>query len=195
MEHETAPDAGPALAINEGEAHGAEVTHTEVAEDGPIPLLQPAYFDNLIFWAVLSLVAIYLILTKLALPRIGATLAQREGTIGSDLAAAEALRARARDAQAAYDRALTEARAEANRIAQTTRDAIQADLDQALAQADAQIEARAAAGARAVAEIQSQAQSSVAQVARDTAREILRVLGAQVDEVAVDRAVSQRVEG
>jgi F-type H+-transporting ATPase subunit b len=195
MEHETAPDAGPALAINEGEAHGAEVTHTEVAEDGPIPLLQPAYFDNLIFWAVLSLVAIYLILTKLALPRIGATLAQREGTIGSDLAAAEALRARASEAQAAYDRALAEARAEANRIAQTTRDAIQADLDQALAQADAQIEARAAAGARAVAEIQSQAQSSVAQVARDTAREILRVLGAQVDEAAVDRAVSQRVGG
>lgn len=195
MEHETAPDAGPALAINEGEAHGAEVTHTEVAEDGPIPLLQPAYFDNLIFWAVLSLVAIYLILTKMALPRIGATLAQREGTIGSDLAAAEALRARAREAQAAYDRALAEARAEANRIAQTTRDAIQADLDQALARADAQIEARAAEGARAVAEIQSQAQSSVAQVARDTAREILRVLGAQVDEAAVDRAVSQRVEG
>jgi F-type H+-transporting ATPase subunit b len=196
MEHDTIPDAGPALAINEGEAHGAEVTHTEVAhEDGPIPLLQPAYFDNLIFWAVLSLVAIYLILTKMALPRISATIAQREGTIGSDLAAAQALRARAAEAQTAYDRALAEARAEANRIAQQTRDAIQADLDQALAQADAQIEARAAEGARAVAQIQAQAQASVSEVARDTAREILRVLGAQVDEAAVDRAVAQRVGG
>jgi len=144
---------------------------------------------------VLSLVAIYLILTKMALPRISATIAQREGTIGSDLAAAQALRARAVEAQTAYDAALAQARAEANRIAQQTRDAIQADLDQALAQADAQIEARAAEGARAVAEIQAQAQGSVAHVARDTAREILRVLGAQVDEAAVDRAVAQRVGG
>ncbi|MBP1805828.1 F0F1 ATP synthase subunit B' [Rubellimicrobium aerolatum] len=174
----------------------AELTHgTAVPTEGPIPLLQPAYFDNLIFWAVVALVAIYFILSRMALPRIGSTLATREGTIASDLSAAEALRAQARDAQAAYDKAVAEARAESNRIAQATRDAIKADLDAALAQADAQIEARAAEGARAVAEIQSQAQGSVAEVARDTAREILRVLGGQVDETAVDRAVSARVGG
>lgn len=186
-------DAGPALEVNEDAANGAT---TEVPqEEGPIPLLQPAYFDNLIFWALLSLVAIYLILTRLALPRIGGTIAQREGTIGSDLAAAETFRAQAREAQAAYERALAEARAEANRIAQETRDAIQAELDTALAQADAQIEARAAQGARAVAEIQAQARGSVAQVARDTTREILRVLGAPVDEALVDRAVATRMGG
>ncbi len=192
MEHD-ALDAGPALEINEGEVHG---TATEVPhEDGPIPLLQPAYFDNLIFWSIVSLAAIYLILTRIALPRIGNTLAQRQGTIGSDLAAAENFRAQARDAQAAYDKALTEARAEANRIAQETRDAIQADLDVALAQADAQIDTRAAEGARAVAEIQTQAQASVGEVARDVAREILRVLGAQDDPAAVERAVAQRTGG
>jgi F-type H+-transporting ATPase subunit b len=190
-------DAGPA--VDPEALHGAEEAHgtaTEVPhEDGPIPLLQPAYFDNLIFWAVLSLVAIYLILTRMALPRIGHTIAQREGTIGSDLAAAESLRAQAREAQEAYDRALAEARAEANRIAQQARDEVQADLDRALAQADAEIDARAAQGARAVAEIQSQAQGSVAQVARDVAREILQALGAPVDDAAVDRAVAQRTKG
>ena len=205
MEHEeTALDAGPALIVNEDAAHGAdaaldgdthtETTHTEVAE-GPIPLLQPAYFDNLIFWAVMALVAIYLILTRMALPRIGGTIAQREGTIGADLAAAETFRAQAREAQSSYDAALAQARAEANRIAQETRDAIQADLDRQLALADAEIEARAAQGARAVSEIQAQAQASVTEVARDATREILRVLGAPVDEALVDRAVMTRVGG
>lgn len=194
MENET--DAGPALEINEGQDHAGEVAHSEVAlEEGPIPLLQPAYFDNLIFWAVLALVSVYLILTRTALPRISQTLAQREGTIGSDLAAAESLRAQAQEAQASYDRALAEARAEANRIAQEARDAVQADLDRALAQAEAQIDARAAQGAQAVAAIQAQAQDSVALVARDVSREILRALGGRVDEAALDRALAQRMGG
>jgi len=192
MENEETTHAGEAT---HGDPTG-ELTHgTAVPTEGPIPLLQPAYFDNLIFWSVIALIAIYFILTRMALPRIGSTLATREGTISSDLAAAEAFRTQAREAQSAYDRAVAEARAEANRIAQQTRDQIQAELDAALAQADAQIEARAAEGARAVAEIQAQAQASVSEVARDTAREILRVLGAQVDEAAVDRAVAQRVGG
>lgn len=190
MEHEeTAP--GEVHAEGEDLAHGTEVAH----EEGPIPLLQPAYFDNLIFWAVLALIAIYLIVSRIAVPRIGGIIAQREGTIGSDLAAAESFRTQAREAQGAYDKALAEARAEANRIAQETRAAIQAELDVALAQADAQIDARAAQGARAVAEIQAQAQASVGAVARDVAREILQVLGAQADEAAVDRAVAQRTGG
>jgi F-type H+-transporting ATPase subunit b len=193
MEHEDTTHAADQAhgAVTEELAHGTAVPSGE----GPIPLLQPAYFDNLIFWAVVAMIAIYFILTKMALPRIGSTIATREGTISSDLAAAEALRAQARDAQVAYDKALADARAEANRIAQQTRDAIQADLDAALAQADVQIDARAAQGARAVAEIQSQAQASVAEVARDAAREILRVMGGQVDEVAVDRAVAARMGG
>ena len=182
---------------HDANAAEAELTHgTAVPSgEGPIPLLQPAYFDNLIFWSLVALVAIYFILTRMALPRIGSTIATREGTINSDLAAAEALRTQARDAQAAYDKAVADARAEANRIAQATRNQIQAELDTALAQADAQIEARAAQGARAMAEIQAQAQASVAEVARDAAREILRVMGGQVDEAAVDRAVTARVGG
>ena len=36
-----------------------------------MPQLDPAIFPNLIFWLVVALVALYLILSKVALPRIG----------------------------------------------------------------------------------------------------------------------------
>ena len=189
MEEEEVHEAGPALEVNECE-HTAT---TEVAheEEGGMPQLDPSTFDNQIFWLLVSLAAIFLILTRVALPRISATLAMRRGTIGGDLAAAEDLRAQAREAQTAYDRALAEARAESARIAAQTRDEIQAQLDAELAQADARIEAKSAESALALRQIESEAAGSVEAVARDAARAILEALGGRPDDAAVDSAVAR----
>ena len=193
-EDHTAPDAGPALVANE--AHGeTTATHAAEEEGGAMPQLNPDYFDNLIFWLLVTLVAIFLILTRVALPRIGATLATRRGTIGSDLAAAEALRTQARDAQAAYDKALADARAEASRIGAQARAEIQAQLDAELAQADARIEAKAAQSAQALRQIEAEAAGSVEAVARDAARAVIEVLGGQPDPAAVDAAVARTMRG
>ena len=65
------------------DAHGA----AEAAGPG-MPQLDFSTWGNQIFWLVLALVAIYLILSRVALPRIEAVLAERQGTITNDIAAA-----------------------------------------------------------------------------------------------------------
>lgn len=194
MEEEEALDAGPALEVNEVE-HAATTGVAQEEESGGMPQLDPSTFDNQIFWLLVSLVAIFLILTRVALPRIGATLAMRRGTIGGDLAAAETLRAQAREAQAAYEQALAEARAESARIAAEARAGIQAQLQAELAQADARIEARSAESALALRQIEAEAAGSVEEVARDAARAILETLGARPDDAAVDMAVARAMRG
>ena len=197
MEHES---EAPELAGDEGD-HGVEgenlgtgtVAHEE--EAGGMPQLDPSTFDNQIFWLLVSLAAIFLILTRIALPRISATLAMRNGTISSDLAAAENLRAQAKDAQAAYDKALADARAEANRIGAETRAQIQAELDEELARADARIEAKSAESMAALRSIEAEAGQSVGAVARDAARAILETLGGRPDDAAVDAAVTRAMRG
>src|SRR5690606_22415070 len=84
-------------------------THGEHAVG--MPQLDFTTFPNQIFWLVLTLIAIYLVLNRVALPRIGAILAERQGTITNDIAAAEDLRNKAKEAEAAYDKALADARA------------------------------------------------------------------------------------
>ena len=106
--------------------HGAaEAAHGS----GGMPQLDFSTYANQIFWLVVTLVVIYFILSRIALPRIAAVLAERQGTITNDLAAAEDLKAKAVEAETAYNQALADARAEAQRIAAETRAAIQADLD------------------------------------------------------------------
>ena len=94
-----------------------------------MPQLDFSTFPNQIFWLVVTLVVIYLILSRVALPRIGAILAERQGTISNDLAQAENLKAKAVEAEEAYNKALADARAEAQRIIGEARAEIQADLD------------------------------------------------------------------
>jgi F-type H+-transporting ATPase subunit b len=159
-----------------------------------MPQLDISTFPNQIFWLVLTLVAIYFVLNRIALPRIGAVLAERQGTITNDIAAAEELRLRAREAEAAYDKALADARAEAQRIAQGARAEMQADLDAAIARADAEIGARTAESEAEIAQIREEAAASVREVARDTTAEIVRALGLEPDASSIESAVVRRVE-
>lgn len=160
-----------------------------------MPQLDPSSFPNQIFWLVIALVLIWWILSRIALPRIGAVLAERAGTISNDIAAAEELALKVKEAEAAYDKALVDARAEANRIIAETRAEIQADLDAATAQADAQIAEKTAQSEAAIAAIRAEANNSVREVARQTAAEIVSALGGQADGELVAAAVDARVKG
>lgn len=160
-----------------------------------MPQLDFSTWGNQIFWLVLALLATYFILSRVALPRIGAVLAERQGTITNDIAAAEDLKARAIEAEAAYDKALIDARAEAQLIVTKARADIQGDLDAAIAKADAEIAAKSAESEKAIADIRASAMENVKEVAKDTAQEIVAALGGTADAGTVETAVTARMKG
>ncbi len=160
-----------------------------------MPQLCGEWFSNQIFWLVIALVAVYFILSRIALPRIAAILAERQGTITNDLAAAEDLKNQAAAAEEAYNKALADARAAAQTIVAEAKADIQADLNIAIAKADAEIAAKAAESEKAIAEIRDGALQSVEEVANDTAGEIVAALGGKADAKAVTKAVTDRLKG
>lgn len=160
-----------------------------------MPQLDITTFPNQIFWLLVTLVVIYLVLNRVALPRIGAVLAERKGTITNDLAAAEELKLKAVAAEKAYNDALARARAEAARIVAAARADIQRDLDAATAEADARIAAKAAESERAIAEIRAGAMGAVTEVAQDTVQALVAALGGKADAGMVAEAVQSRLKG
>ena len=175
-----------------------ELAGTCVGPDGSaigMPQLCFDWWGNQIFWLVLTLIAIYLILSRVALPRIGAVLAERAGTITNDLAAAEDLKAKAVEAEDAYNKALADARTEAQRIVDEAKAEIKADLDTAIAKADAEIAAKSAESEKAIAEIRASAMENVKEVAKDTAKEIVAAMGGKADARTITSAVNARMKG
>ncbi len=180
------------------ETNGAETASSCVDAGGSaigMPQLCGDWFGNQIFWLVITLVVIYFVLSRIALPRIAAILAERQGTITNAIASAEDLKAKAAAAEEAYNKALADARAEAQNIAAETRASIQADLDVAIQKADAEISAKAAESEKTIAEIRANAMDSVKDVAKDTAKEIVSALGIKADAKAVTSAVTARLKG
>lgn len=182
-------------------AHGAETGAAAAghaaaaASSGGMPQLDFTTFPNQIFWLVVALVALYLILSRVALPRIGSVLAERMGTITNDIAAAETFKGQAADAEAAYHKALDDARAAAAKVVEEARRAIQKDLDVAIARADAEIAARTAESEARIGEIRASAAEAVSEVARDTTREILSVFGVKADARSVTATVTALLKG
>lgn len=160
-----------------------------------MPQLDFSTFPNQIFWLVVTLVVIYFVLSRIALPRIAAVLAERQGTITNDIAAAEELKQKAGEAEAAYEKALADARAEAGRIAAEAKAEMQADVAEAMKKADSEIAARTAESEARIDEIRAGAIDAIRSVAKDTAKEVVSALGLEADEAAINAAVEARVKG
>ena len=93
--------------------------HTEQpAGHGAFPPFQSEHYPSQLVWLTISFALLYVLMAKVALPRIGSILAERSRVIGDDLAAAERLKERSNAAHAAYEKALADARARAQGLAE-----------------------------------------------------------------------------
>ncbi|MDR6264005.1 F0F1 ATP synthase subunit B' [Roseobacter sp. N2S] len=175
----------------------ATETHAAASEHAQgMPQLDFSTFPNQIFWLLVTLVVIYFVMSRVALPRIASVLAERHGAIQSDLDKAEQMKAKAVEAEAAYNKALVDARAEAQSIVDAARAEIQKEVDVAMAKADAEIAVKAAESETEIKAIRDSALSAIEEVANDTAVEIVNaVMPAAADAKAVKAAVTARLKG
>lgn len=177
------------------ESVASSIAHGETETATGLPQLDLSTFANQIFWLLVALPVLYWVVAKVALPRIGAVLSDRQGAITGDLMAAEEFKLKAKEAEAAYDKALADARSEAQKIVAANRAEIQKELDVAIAHADAEIAARTAESEKRIRDIRDSAENDTREVARDVTAELVRSFGGTVDQSAVDQAVDARMKG
>ena len=172
-------------------------TQTQDAIDGApgLPQLDFSSFGNQIFWLIICLLAIYLILSRIALPRIAEVLTERQDRITDDLAAAEELKVQASLAEEAYNQALVEARNEAKHIVVKAKAEMQVELDTAIKIADEEIAEKNKVSDKVISEIKAGALESVRAVATDTASSVVVALGGSAEADKIMSAVANRMKG
>jgi F-type H+-transporting ATPase subunit b len=165
--------------------------HTETpAGQHAFPPFQAQYFPSQLLWLAVSFVLLYMLMSRVALPRIGSIIADRSKRIADDLKAAEGFRAQSDAANATYEKALADARARAQSIASTTREeqaALAAETNKRL---EAQLNARLAAAEQSIATTRTAAMGNVGTIAADTASAIVeRLIGKAPAEHEVTAAL------
>ena len=155
-----------------------------------MPQLDPSTFGSQLFWLAVSFVTLYVVLSVLVLPRIGATMAKRSEQLDGDLAEAEALRARAEAALEAYEEALAQARTKALVVAQNMRAEVQAETARQKAELDAKLAEEAAAADSRLAATREAALAGLRDAAKDIVGEVMLSIGVdQADDKSVEAAL------
>src|SRR3974390_1648371 len=89
----------------------ASTEQVPAGEHGVFPPFDSHTFPSQLFWLTLTFVALYLLMSRVALPRIASILEDRRRHIGDHLAEAQRLKGQSDAAITANEMALTEARA------------------------------------------------------------------------------------
>lgn len=157
-----------------------------------MPQLNINDFAPQLIWLAISFVLLYLIMSRVALPRVGQILEERSSRIASDLTAAAKLREDTEKAIADYEQALADAKARAQVIAREARDEMTRDIERQRAEVDQTIATQTADAEKRINTMKEAALSHVGEIATDTAEALLaRLLGKTVARSELQGAVNE----
>lgn len=162
-----------------------------------MPQLDFATFPAQLVWLAICFVALYALMKRVGLPRVGAILAQRRDRIEGDLAAASQMKNEAEAVIAAYERALAEARADAQATVRETIEKLNAAAAERQRKLAHSLAAETAAAERRIVAAKNEALAGLRDVAVEVARAAAaKVAGAELDparaRAAVDAVLRER---
>lgn len=166
-------------------------TQTEVPPKGNFPPFQADTFASQLFWFAIAFAALYVIVSRLAIPRVGGIIDARRQSVEGDLAEAKRLKDSSDAAIAAYEKALADARGRAQALANETREKYAAEAETARKQLDATLNSKLAQAEQAIATRRTAAMANVQGIAVDTAAAIIeRMIGNAPASADVAKAVA-----
>jgi F-type H+-transporting ATPase subunit b len=164
------------------------VTHsTTQAEHGAgFPPFKTDSFPSQFFWLAISFVVLFVVLWRVAGPRIRHVIGQRQGQIASDIDTAGKHKSDAEAALASYETTLASARTRAHAEADENRKRVEVEVEKSKAAAEADFRDAATKAEAAIAAARAEAAVHVTKAAQDAAAAIVsRLLG---DTVAPEEA-------
>ncbi len=185
------------MAESHGNAKGS-TAHTEAdgGHKAPFPPFQKDTFASQLVSLLVAFVALYLIVSRIALPRVGSLLDERQNKIEGDLATAQKLRDESDAALKAYESELASARSRAQAIGAETREKLNAASEAERKTLEERLSVKLAEAEKTIAATREAAMSNVRSIASDAAIAIVqRLTGVAPDRRAANKAVDATLKG
>lgn len=166
----------------------------DAAQKKPFPPLDPTTFAPQLFWLALTFGVLYVILSRVALPRVSEVIEERRDRIQRDLDAAERLKDETDKAINGYEAALADARSNASGIAKEERETLSAEVEREQAKVEDQISAKLAEAEARIAETKQNALTKVTEIASETASAIVgKLIGQNVNPDEAKKALPNHI--
>jgi F-type H+-transporting ATPase subunit b len=176
-----------------------QTAHTSTAVPGghehAFPPFDKQTFPSQLLWLALTFAALYLIMARIALPRVASILETRSKRIADDLAQAQHLKGESDEQLAIHEKALADAHARGQTVVSEARRQQVADADARRKSLDAALAARIGEAEKIIAGKKSAAMANVGDIAADAATAIIeRLIGTTPAKEEVASAVTSALK-
>lgn len=191
----------PAFAQEAAPAAAQAHTETGVPAEGhpAFPPFDAKTYPSALLWLVITFGIFYVVMRKAVIPRVGGILEQRQKRMAQDLEEASRLKAEADAAVETYESELAAARAKAQSIGATARDAAKAKAEADRRSLEAELAAKLKTAEERINELKAKAFADVGAIAEETAAAVIEHIGAgnvaSSDIAAAVASVSAKHEG
>lgn len=174
---------------------------TEIVEQkaGGLPqlnVIQDGSYTNQIAWLVLTFILLYIVVSRLIVPRVTTVMEEREEKIAGELDTADRLRREAEDVRQAYEQSIAEARMKAQITLADAKEEMVAYIAKTQAELDAKLAADAATAEKAILTAKNEALAGLEAIATEVAVDVVgRLSGTDAMAADVSKAVSAALSG
>ena len=187
------------MAESHGTAKGQKTgahTGADGGHGGGFPPFESSTFASQLVSLVIAFVALYIIVSRFALPKVGGTIEARQNAIEGDLAEAQKLKDQSDAALKAYEGELAAARSRAQAIGNETREKLNASAEAERKALEAKLAGKLVDAEKQIAATRKAAMRNVKSIAADAAGAIVqRLTGTAPDSATVKKAVDATLKG
>ncbi len=160
------------------------------AESGGMPQLNPEFWISQIFWLVLTFGIMFLVLSKIILPKISNNLESRKSQILDNIEAAEKQREDSQTKLKEYDQIILKSKTEANSMFNQSREKVIKDINAKRNLLDKQIDDEIAKAEKEIQALRDSAPDKINKIAIDTSSELIKkLIGAEVNNSSISAIV------
>ena len=160
------------------------------AESGGMPQLNPEFLISQIFWLTRTFGILYVVLSKLILPKISANLELRKSQIQENVEAAEKQRESSETKLKEYDSIILKSKLEAKNIFKDVREKVIKDINLKKETLDKQIDVEIQKAEKEIDLLRKSAPEKINKIAIETSSELVKkLIGADVNNSSISAIV------
>ena len=161
------------------------------AESGGMPQLNPEFWVSQIFWLTLTFGILYIVLSKIILPKISANLELRKSQIQENIEAAEKQRKSCETKLKEYDDIILKSRLDAKNIFKNAREKAIKDISLKKEALDKQIDEEIKRTEQEIKVLKKDAPEKINKIAVETSSELVKkLIGADINNSSISAIVS-----
>jgi F-type H+-transporting ATPase subunit b len=165
-------------------------SYVESAESGGMPQLNPEFWFSQIFWLIITFGIMFILLSKLVLPKISENLEVRKAQITENIEAAEKQREESDKKLQEYDQLITNSKNEAKNYFNKAREKILKDVDKKRENLEKEINEEINKAEKEILDLKNKSPEKIRKIATETSSDLIKqLIGVEVNNSSISAIV------